>query len=100
CAVFKLFRRVMGLALADMQQVYVEVRSMILVVNTYLKYILDRNMRRMEFDLLNIVVSEIPMRRVRPLAETSAVFKLCEAIAGDARRVIAHIPANTTSVHG
>jgi len=73
---------------------------MTLVANTYVNYLLDRNMRRTEFDLLTRVVSEIPMRRVRPLAEPSAVFKLCEAIAGDARRVIAHIPANTTSVHG
>src|SRR5215831_3908003 len=41
---------------------------MALVANTYVNYLLDQEMRRMEFDLLGRVVSEIPVRRVRPPA--------------------------------
>src|SRR5437660_4090485 len=99
-AIYILDSRDTALTVPVVKQVSGEEAFMTLVANTYVNYLLDRNMRRTEFDLLTRVVSEIPMRRVRPLAEPSAVFKLCEAIAGDARRVIAHIPANTTSVHG
>ena len=99
-AIYILDSRDTALTVPVVKEVSGEEAFMTLVANTYVNYLLDRNMRRTEFDLLTRVVSEIPMRRVRPLAEPSAVFKLCEAIAGDARRVIAHIPANTTSVHG
>lgn len=61
---------------------------MALVANTYVNYLLDQDMRRREFDVLGRVVSEIPIRRVRPPAESSTVFDLCEAIAADAKRVM------------
>ena len=66
-----------------------------LVANTYVNYLLDQDMRRTEFDVLGRVVSEIPIRRVRPPAESSAIFNLCEAIAADAERVI--VPARETA---
>jgi hypothetical protein len=68
-----------------------------LVANTYVNYLLDRNMRSQEFDLLSRVVAGIPIRSVRPPADPSAVFDLCKAIATDARRVIVPIPSNATS---
>lgn len=71
-----------------------------LVANTYVNYLLDRNMRRAEFDVLGSVVSETPVRRVRAPAEPSAIFSLCEAIAADAKRVIGSIPADAASVLG
>ena len=58
-----------------------------LVANTYVNYLLDQNMRRTEFDVLSRVVSEIPVRRVRPPDKPSAILDLCGAIADDARRV-------------
>jgi hypothetical protein len=70
-----------------------------LVANTYVNYLLDRSMRSREFDLLSRVVAGIPIRCVRPSADPSAVFDLCEAIATDARRVMAPIPSNATSRH-
>ena len=73
---------------------------MALVANTYVNYLLDQNMRRTEFDVLSRVVSEIPVRRVRAPEEPSAIFSLCEAIADDARRVMAAAPANATPVLG
>jgi hypothetical protein len=71
-----------------------------LVANSYMNYLLDRDMRRWEFEVLSRVVSRIPIRRVRPPAEPSALFALCEAIAADARRVIAPVSADATSVYG
>lgn len=68
-----------------------------LVANTYVNYLLDRDMRSREFDVLSRVVAGIPIRRVRPIADPSAVFDLCEAIAGDARRVMLPIPRSAAS---
>ena len=70
-----------------------------LVANTYVNYLLDRSMRSREFDLLSRVVAGIPIRSVRPAADPSAVFDLCQAIATDARRVMVRIPSNATSRH-
>jgi len=71
-----------------------------LVANTYVNYLLDRDMRSREFDVLSRVVAGIPIRRVRPPDDPSAVFDLCEAIAADASRVMVSIPSNATSRHG
>jgi hypothetical protein len=68
-----------------------------LVRNTYVNYLLDRSMRSQEFDLLSRVVAGIPIRCVRPPADLSAIFDLCEAIATDARRVMMPIPSKATS---
>jgi len=70
-----------------------------LVANTYVNYLLDRSMRSREFDLLSRLVAGIPIRWVRPPADPSAVFDLCEAIATNAKRVIVPIPSNATSRH-
>jgi len=71
-----------------------------LVGNTYVNYLLDRDMRSREFDVLSRLVAGVPIRRVRPPADPSAVFDLCEAIAADASRVMASIPRNATSRNG
>lgn len=73
---------------------------MALVANTYVNYLLDQAMRRTEFDVLSRVVSGIPVRRVRAPEEPSAILGLCEAIADDARRTLAAVPANAASVLG
>ena len=70
-----------------------------LVANTSVNYLLDREMRSQEFDLLSRVVAGISVRRVRPPADPSVVFDLCEAIATDARRVMAPIPSNASPRH-
>ena len=67
------------------------------VTNTYVNYLLDRDMRSREFDVLTRLVVRIPIRRVRPPADYSAVFDLSEAIVTDARRVMAHNPVDATS---
>src|SRR6516165_7098359 len=67
------------------------------VANTYVNYLLDRDMRSREFDVLTRLVVQIPVRRVRAPADYSAVFDLSEVIANDARRVMASNPADATS---
>jgi hypothetical protein len=71
-----------------------------LVANTYVNYLLDRDMRSQEFDVLSRVVARVPIRRVRTPAGLSSVFALCETIATDARRVMVPISAGATSRHG
>jgi hypothetical protein len=71
-----------------------------LVANTYVNYLLDREMRSQEFDVLSQVVARIPIRRVSPPADPSAVFDLCEAIAADARRMMVPAPSSATTRHG
>ncbi len=73
---------------------------MALVANTYVNYLLDQDMRRTEFDVLSRVVSETPIRRVRPLDEPSAILDLCEAIATDAKRAVVPAPVSATLVLG
>ena len=68
-----------------------------LVTNTYVNYLLDREMRSREFDVLTRLVVRMPIRRVRAPADYSAVLGLSEAIANDARRVMARNPADATS---
>ncbi len=99
-AIYVLDRRDASLTTPVLEEISGEQAFMTLVANTYVNYLLDRNMRRAEFDVLGRVVLEIPVRRVRAPAGPSAIFNLCEAIAADARRVIGSIPANAASMLG
>ena len=67
------------------------------VTNTYVNYLLDRDMRSREFDVLTRLVVKIPIRRVRPPADYSAIFGLSQAIANDARQVMARSQADATT---
>jgi len=58
---------------------------MTLVTNTYVNYLLDKEMRAREFELLSRVVRRIPLRRVRPRTDPSRVAQLCEVIVADFR---------------
>jgi hypothetical protein len=58
-----------------------------LVANTYVNYLLDRDMRTREFDVLSRLLAGVPVRRVRPTADTSKIFALCESIAADATQL-------------
>ena len=67
-----------------------------LVANTYVNYLLDRDMRSRDFDVLSRVVTGIPIRRVRTLDDPFAVFDLCRAITADARQLTVASPASAT----
>ena len=66
-----------------------------LVANTYVNYLLDRDMRGQEFDVISRLVARIPVRRVRPPADFSALPKICEIIAADAERLFAGRASNS-----
>jgi hypothetical protein len=68
-----------------------------LVANTYVNYLLDDDMRAREFDVLGRVLAGVPVRQVRPPADPSKVFALCEAIAADARRLAVRDSTSATS---
>jgi len=99
-AIYILDSRDPALTCPAVEEVSGEEAFMALVANTYVNYLLDQEMRRTEFDVLCRVVSEIPVRRVCPQAEPSAIFTLCEAIAADAQRAIVPAPATATPVDG
>jgi hypothetical protein len=46
-------------------------------------------MRRSEFYVLARLVAQIPIRRVRPPADISALSNLCQAIAADSTDLLA-----------
>lgn len=73
---------------------------MALAANTYVNYLLDQDMLRTEFDVLGRLVSTVPVRRVRPTAESSAIFSLCEAIADDAKRLMTRTATTAAAVPG
>jgi hypothetical protein len=67
-----------------------------LVANTYVNYLLDSDMRAREFDVLGRVLAGVPIRRVRPTADPSQIFVLCETIAADARQLADHESTRTS----
>ena len=99
-AIYLLEGRDVALTAPVLQEVSGQEAFVTLAANSYVNYLLDQDMRRTEFEVLSRVVSKVPVRRVRPPAEPSAVFDLCKAIAADARRAMAPLPAIAASQHG
>jgi hypothetical protein len=58
-----------------------------LVANTYVNYLLDREMRGQEFDVISRLVARIAIRRARLPANSSALPGICQTIAADAERL-------------
>lgn len=88
-AIYILEERASGLSNPVIEEVVGGEALMTLVANTYVNYLLDRDMRAREFDVLSRLLAGVPVRRVRPAADPSKVFALCECIASDARQFAA-----------
>lgn len=88
-AIYILEERASGLSNPVIEEVVGGEALMTLVANTYVNYLLDRDMRAREFDVLSRLLAGVPVRRVRPAADPSKVFALCECIAADARQFAA-----------
>jgi hypothetical protein len=56
-----------------------------LVGNTYVNYLLDRDMRAREFEVLSRLVKSVPLRRLVPHRDSSHLPALCEVIVEDCR---------------
>jgi hypothetical protein len=55
----------------------------VLVANTYANYLLDKEMRAQEFELLSRLVINVPLRQVTPHADPVYLSKLCDVILDD-----------------
>jgi hypothetical protein len=56
-----------------------------LVQNTYMNWLLDRDQRAAEFDALSKLVTQVPVRRIVPHADSGRIGELCDLILADAR---------------
>ena len=54
-----------------------------LVQNTYMNWLLDKEQRAMELDVLSRLASSVPVRRIVPHADPGRINELCEVILGD-----------------
>jgi len=68
-----------------------------LVATTYVNYLQDRNMRAREFGALGRLAANIPIRRIRPTTNPSALRDLFAVISEDARRLNAAEDSLTTT---
>ena len=87
-AIYLLGERDPDRKLPVIEEVFASDALMNLVANTYVNYLLDRGMRLSEFDLLSRLVARVPVRRLCPSDDPSAVLAMCEAVAADARQVM------------
>lgn len=58
-----------------------------LAANTYVNYLLDEEMRELEFGLLSRLLSKVPVKFVHPAADPSRLQWLCETIENDAKKL-------------
>ena len=59
-----------------------------LVKNTYMNWLLDRQQRAEEFDVLGNLVQQVPVRRLVPHRDPRKIGQLCELIEFDARNLL------------
>jgi hypothetical protein len=71
-----------------------------LVQNTYMNWLLDRNQRAMEFDLLTRLVAKIPVRRVISDHGPACLTSVCEQIFRDAECLPSAQSVGTSQAHG
>ena len=55
-----------------------------LVQNTYMNWVLDRDQRAKEFDILCRLVQQVPVRRIVPHAKPEKIAEFCDLIEQDA----------------
>ena len=60
-------------------------RLISLIANTYATYLMDREMRAREFEVLNRVLNSVPIRRVTPHSDPARIGDLCRTIVEDFR---------------
>jgi hypothetical protein len=70
---------------------------MLLLGNTYGGYLLNDEMQRRDFRILSHIAAQVPVRHVRPPADPSKVYALCEAIASNVREISRHTLSCSTN---
>lgn len=87
-AIYILGERETDLTAPTIEEVSGREALMMLVANTYVNYLLDRDMRAREFDVLSRLLTGVPVRRVRPAADPSQSIAVCKSIMADAKRLV------------
>lgn len=59
-----------------------------LVKNTYMNWLLDREQRAEEFNVIGNLVQQVPVRRLVPHSDPQGIGRLCELIQSDVARVL------------
>lgn len=59
-----------------------------LVQNTYMNWLLDKQQRADEFDVLSRIAAEVPVRRIVPHADSARLGTLCDLILRDAEGLL------------
>jgi hypothetical protein len=88
-AIYVLDERQRDLTVPVIEEVEGGVAFITLVANTYVNYLLDRDMRSREFDVLGRVLANISVRRLRLTTNPSALRDLCKLIADDTTQLSA-----------
>ena len=73
---------------------------LLLVQNTYMSWVLDRDQRAAELDLLTKVVERVPVRRIVPHVNPARIGALCDLIAQDACRLFNDEKSAANNSHG
>jgi hypothetical protein len=60
---------------------------LLLVQNTYMNWLLDREARAAEFDTLSRVVQSVAVRKITPHSDPKRIGELCNLIVEDAEAV-------------
>jgi hypothetical protein len=84
-AIYVLQRREAGLAGPVLGNLRGPEAFLALLGNTYMNYIPDPEMRRLEFETIHRVLAHVPVRTIRAATDPSMLFDLCETIAADAK---------------
>lgn len=88
-AIYFLGARETGLASPVIEEVSSKMALLTLVAETYVNYLLTRDMQRRCFDVLGRVVAHVPVHSVRLTADARQIVDICEAITGHARQLMA-----------
>ena len=59
-----------------------------LVQNTYMNWLLDRDRRAVEFDVLASMLEQVPVRRIVAHEDSRKIGALCELIMSDAQNIL------------
>lgn len=73
---------------------------MSLIANTYATYLMDKTMRAREFELLQRVLSSVPLKRVTPHSDPVRIDELCQAILNSFATIDSGMPASRLSEQG
>lgn len=70
---------------------------MSLIANTYATYLMDKKMRAREFEILQRVLSSVPVKRVTPHSDPARISELCQTILDSFALINSGMPASRVS---